>query len=695
MRFINLFFKCSITNIRIICIFLLFAFLLAIGLATYKDYGISWDERVERLDGAANLLYLERRLGISVPGLDSMLIKQDYQAPLDLPSYKDRYYPVGFNLLVEGAIRAININDEQSAYFFRHLITFLIALVGIFAIYRLVERRFHSWQLGLLALTLFIASPRFYAESFYNSKDIVLLALFAVAMNTTIIYLKKTSSKTAILHAIATGLAMNIRLMAAVLVLMTALMLFMQVFNRRCEILTAIKTFALYLFILFCILTIAWPFLWESPFTRLIDAFKFMAHYRFSQDVLYLGSVINSTKLPWHYLPVWILITTPILYSIFWIVGVIATVRNIAEARISLWADDNEMQDLFFLLIFVGPILGFIIFRPVIYDGWRHLYFIYPAFLMLVIRGFTFIQEYCSSSKLGKLPSILMLISILSTASWMVSVHPFQNLYFNTMIGSNWRTKFDLDYWGLSNRRALETILKKDQREKILITDGAYNFLPISLSIINPKDAERIKFTNNANEADYLITNFRLNLTDYSQEPSSWEKFNEIYVGDELVSATYRSKRLLYASDIGLDKSITFSKNGFGQFFLKHSDWANPEDWGAWAIMSKANITFPMSTELSKDAKVLVLTLRALVNKQHPFQKIIISLNGEIQKEVVLSQFEDNLIRLPITTILKSKNQGKDLRLTIDSLDPIRPKDIGIGDDDRLLSIGIVGAKFE
>ena len=89
--------------------------LVGIGLATYKDYGISWDERVERLDGAVALRFIEQKTGYQIQGLQAMLEKQEYPDSLELYSYKDRYYPVGFNLPVEGLIRLLNIDSEQSA----------------------------------------------------------------------------------------------------------------------------------------------------------------------------------------------------------------------------------------------------------------------------------------------------------------------------------------------------------------------------------------------------------------------------------------------------------------------------------------------------------------------------------------------------------------------------------------------------
>ena len=49
----------------------------------------------------------------------------------------------------------------------------------------------------------------------------------------------------------------------------------------------------------------------------------------------------------------------------------------------------------------------------------------------------------------------------------MIKDHPHQNVYFNFLAGKNIQTKFELDYWGLSNKQALEYILKNDSKNII------------------------------------------------------------------------------------------------------------------------------------------------------------------------------------------------------------------------------------
>ena len=45
----------------------------------------------------------------------------------------------------------------------------------------------------------------------------------------------------------------------------------------------------------------------------------------------------------------------------------------------------------------------------------------------------------------------------------MIKHHPFQNVYFNMLAGKEIEKKFEMDYWGLSNKQALDYILKMER----------------------------------------------------------------------------------------------------------------------------------------------------------------------------------------------------------------------------------------
>ena len=141
--------------------------------------------------------------------------------------------------------------------------------------------------------------------------------------------------------------------------------------------------------------------------------------------------------------------------------------------------------------------------------------------------------------------------------------------------------------------------------------------------------------------------------------------------------------------------------------YLK-SGWAmDVENWGTWSNSSNARLEIVPPIGVSKDNN-LILETRAFVTAKHPNQKIQIWVNGVLNQTLVLTN--------PTNTIVINLNKGTNfdkivqrfvsrferstgLRFFQDSiiidfkfLNPIRPKEIGEGDDERLLSLGLMSA---
>ena len=202
---------------------------LLIGGAIFWTYGSTGDEPIERNNGIVSLRYVAEQFSISA-FLNDPALKITIDAP-KLNTYRDRDYPVAFNLPAVALERLLGIGndgDERKIYFFRHLLTFLVNLLGVVAVYNLAKRRFSDWRIGLLAATFLVLSPRFFAESFYNSKDVVFMSFFALATYTAISFILKPTWKTALWHSLATAIAIDIRIMAVVIPAMTILMLILR-----------------------------------------------------------------------------------------------------------------------------------------------------------------------------------------------------------------------------------------------------------------------------------------------------------------------------------------------------------------------------------------------------------------------------------------------------------------------------------
>lgn len=516
---------------------LFFTAYLIVGLSIYQDYGLSWDEPISRVNGLVNLKYLAENLF-------PFLLTDSIKSLPDLANWMDRDYGVAFETPAVALERLLNLEETREIFIFRHLATFLFSFLGVLAIYATVRKIYGDYRLGLLAALMLVLSPRIFAESFYNSKDIVFMASIAIAIYTMTNFLAKPSLLSASIHGFCTALAIDIRIMGIVLFVYTLAALLIQLTKRTIP--TQQLRISTEAYILStCMFVIAmFPFLWANPLVNFALIFKNMANFRWDGSVLYMGEIIKATDLPWHYIPVWILITTPLLYTAFMAIGVIATVKQFISRKFSLWSGNKEMYDLIHLAILTGPIIAVIVLSSVLYDGWRQLYFIYPAFILLSIKGVVTVIDFFKGRKsVNYFITGIFIASFAYQSYWIWGAHPLQNVYFNCLVGKDWKNKFEMDYWGLGNRDALQYIVDNDSTPVITVSADSATPLNRAVMMLDKKDASRIVLSDKASRPLYLLTNYRL-VTDRDDKKYSrdYDLFYQKTVFGETILSVFKRK---------------------------------------------------------------------------------------------------------------------------------------------------------
>jgi hypothetical protein len=336
---------------------------LCLGLSIFDDYGVSVDEARNRKNALTNY---------------NILSVHQYPSPLQ--SW-DKYHGSAFDLalyLVEKIIR-IHPEDHRTQFLYRHLINFLVFFLSVLAFYKLLNGRFNHWGLALLGCCFLILSPRIFADSFYNSKDLAFLSFFILSIATQQWYVAKPRLKSLIAHAFFCGICVDIRISGILSPLLTVFLLIAAMIHCPDAAASRYKRYhlVLFMFLTFVFIVSFWPMLWRNPAGELINAVKFMTQLPNDVPVLFLGKAYSSLHLPWNYVPLWIAITTPPLYLFLFVVGSAVLIsRLIREPWIML---RNNPQDLVGLLWFFGPLLLAIVANVNLYDGYRHLYFIDPA----------------------------------------------------------------------------------------------------------------------------------------------------------------------------------------------------------------------------------------------------------------------------------------------------------------------------
>lgn len=519
-------------------VLLCFLVLLALGAALHRDYGLAFDEPRQREIGAVTAAYL---IDLVAPSLMP-------PAMGDLPrlhGYQDRDYGVAFEMPAVVLERLLGLEDTRDIFMFRHLLTYAFCLGGAWALYSLALRRFGDRRLALLAVAFLVLSPRLFAESFFNSKDAVFMAAFAIALNTMIAFVLRPRPGSALLHALATAFAMDVRVAAIMLPAATVAIFVVRALKREVPVRRALPLVAFYLAATAVLVVALWPWLWADPLGNFGHALDAIRNFRFDQEILYRGALIRTTQLPWNYLSIWISLTTPPLYLLLLAAGAAATLWRFARGGLRLWRDEAELQDMVFLTLLVAPLAAVVLLGSIVYDGWRQLYFVYSALLLVALRGWVVLWSGAVAARVRR-PALALAtaLSFVVTAAWMVRAHPLQNVYLNAFAGGNHIGQFELDYWGLGMRSGLEHLLAHDPAERIEVVAANFMALPKSFLILTSQQRLRLHEATDETIPHYAFTNYPDTRDPHKNVAygPNYDLFHEVTVDGEVILRIFKSK---------------------------------------------------------------------------------------------------------------------------------------------------------
>ena len=494
-----------------------FALLLLVGLAGFRDYGVAWDEEVLRTNGMVSAKYVAGRLA------PAWTAHQPKFANIpDIHGYRDNDHGVLFELPLVAAAKALGVADSRAYYLLRHLAVFLVFAAGVGAVYGLARVRLRSWRGGLAVSTALVLSPRFFAEAFYNASDVVFLALFALGAYTLVRLLRRPSLGRAAVHGLATAAAVDVRVLGLLLVAFSLGMGALEAgFGppERARRAALGRALALYLAVAAAATVAGWPFLWEAPVSNFLYVFQHLSRYStWDGQVLYWGQVISAHRLPWHYAPVWIFITTPLAYTALFGLGAGGALWGLLRRGLTGLRTFEGRFDVLLLGWLGLPLVLVIGLHSVLYDGWRHLYFVYPALLLLAGRGAHGLwreaqpgqpRRWLAGAALG-----LAGLNVACTAAAMGRAHPQEQVYFSCLPPAAAERLFERDYWGLSYRQGLEWIARHDSAATLGVAGQYDGLIEKNLAILAPRTRARFRLVGAA-RARYFLSAYRTHPAPY------------------------------------------------------------------------------------------------------------------------------------------------------------------------------------
>jgi hypothetical protein len=164
------------------------------------------------------------------------------------------------------------------------------------------------------------------------------------------------------------------------------------------------------------------------------------------------------------------------------------------------------------------PWFAALLLHSTFYDTWRHLFFIYPAFILVAVAGLKSLLKEGNNIVRRSICVTLILVQSAFLLQFMIANHPYENVYFNVLAGKHPQKKFDLDYWGLSYRQGLDYLVNHAKEDTIKVH---WQNIPCSYNLIwlNEEQRKRIKEMS-LDSCDYFLTNFRDNPEQYTD--SAW-----------------------------------------------------------------------------------------------------------------------------------------------------------------------------
>ena len=516
---------------------IIFIILICLGFLISKDYGATLDDQIYYRNGLATFNYVEN--------IFSSIINNQF---LNIDNKDFEGWPVIFEMLLVILTQILNITKIEDINLFAHKLNYIIFLISLFVFAKLVKIITKSSLYSILSIFLIILSPRIFAESFYNSRDIFFLSVFIFFSFSAYKFLENSNIKSVFLLSVFTAILFNTKILGIIPILIFISLYLFNLIDAK------FKKHKLIYFSYFLILTnifiyVTWPYLWGDYFNNMFKAFKdiIIAHDNMIIINYYFGDYISSATTPWHYRIIWFLISTPLSILPLFLFALINNTNKLVKKIFNAEVDNFKMSDalffnIFYLLTFVFSFYLTCRFNQSQFGSWRHLYFLYPIVILFFLQSLEIIRQKINRRLFIIILSVIS-INLIYNLKWMIENHPYQYVYFNS-ISKNFAYKnFDLDYWGVSHFQALKYILENDDSEKIEVYFKGFTSPIPSLYMLNEKARSRIKVLDNISASNYIIDNKMKKIRgNVIINQDIYSKYFELMIDNVALNTIYKKK---------------------------------------------------------------------------------------------------------------------------------------------------------
>ncbi len=487
------------------------------------------------------------------------------------------HYYGGFFDLTTGLINhALGFVPKEEAYHdVRHLFIALLGFLGLLFT-ALLGRELAGWRLAILVLLMGFLSPRYLGHSLMNPKDIPFAAGVAMSLYFLVRWLRAMPKPSwGILAGLAGGIGLALGVRSGGLILFGYVGLFALLdFVRKHGGVRALFTqrqstfkYLLYgggvLLAGFFLGMLFWPYGMQAPIAHTLEALEAFAKFGTRIRVLFEGESVMSDNLPWYYPLSWIYRSVPLSVLLGFVAGLLLLPRLLRRY-------DPLVVGLA-LFAFFFPIVYVIAKDSILYDGWRHLIFVYPGMLLFSAAAWLYlVDRFREKMQMRYVILGIFTLSLLEPAWFIVRNSSYPYVYFNPLAGgiSHAFGRYETDYWGVSVRQAVEEmerrglIPKEGEKPLEVVSSFWYN-----ASLYLRKHGQRV-------HTDYVRYNNRFDKRwDYALFPSRYLR------GPHLQAGTWPTSRSIAAVKAqGVPLTAIYRADGDEPFeaarAIKAKEWA-------------------------------------------------------------------------------------------------------------------------
>ncbi len=440
--------------------------LVMVAFATFRDYGITWDETWHQDYGQ----YIVEWYATGFQDRTALSYRGDF------------LYGGGFDALGGFLVRAIPMEGHETI----HLFGSMIGIVGVVGAWKL-GRRLAGPAGGLWTVVLLVSTPVYYGHMFNNPKDLPFAAGYVWALYYLVGVagsLPRVGRAQWIKLSLASGAGLSVRvggllLHCYMLALIAGFTATVYLHTRAPTVARALawRLFKRFLAVLggaWVVMLVFWPWAILDPIRRPFFALGRMTRFNLHMRKMPFGDEeIWTYDVPWDYLVRYFGLKIPEPVLILSLVALVVAIRHAVRHYRQSAAIPRLMRDGVVTLAILFPPVYALALGSTLYDGLRHFLFLVPPLCAVSaatlvggisrLRATTRMPRWMPKRGPGWLLGAGVAAACAGQVRTMWHLHPHQYVYFNRIAGGlpGVYNRYDTDYYGNGYKEAVRLLQER------------------------------------------------------------------------------------------------------------------------------------------------------------------------------------------------------------------------------------------